>query len=294
MKNYFSSRNIIAFISIICFLCFFSGFKKTANAKIEWSIMAKVKLDDVPKDMAISSDNATVYILGTKNILIYSIPENKITDTIPITKNYSQIVLSNDGEKLFVTDPESKDLSIIQVSEIYDIPVDQSPVIGKSDAPVRVVAFLDFQCPYCARVYPVLEQLLKKYPNEVNLIIKHNPLRMHRYAESASLAALASAKQQKYQQITKVFFENYKNLNEDTIKKYVEEAGIDMKAFDTAYNDPSLRKIIREDSNLGVKFKVRGVPTLFINGRRVKDRSLNALSEMVNQELAKGKLSYQF
>jgi protein-disulfide isomerase len=289
MKSYSLRRNTIIFILIICSICCFSSFKKIANAEIEWSIMRKIKLDEAPKDMAISSDNTTVYILGTKNIMIYSIPGNKITDTIPITGNYSQIALSNDGEKLFVTDSESKEMSIIKVLQIYDIQADQSPVIGKSDAPVSVVAFLDFQCPYCARVYPVLEQLLEKYPNEVNLVIKHFPLRMHRFAESASIAALASAKQQKYPQITKVFFENYKSLNDDTIKKYVEEAGLDMKAFDTAYNDPSFKKTIKQDLSLGRKLKVRGVPALFINGRRVKDRSLNALSEMVNQELAKGK-----
>jgi protein-disulfide isomerase len=289
MKNYFSKRNIVFFILIICFLCCFSDFKKTAYAKIEWNIITKIKLDDAPKDMAISGDNTTAYILGAKGIMIYSISEKKITDTITIEGNYSQIELSSDGERLFVTDPESKEFSIIQISEIYDIPVEESPVIGKSDAPVSVVAFLDFQCPYCARVYPVLEKLLDKYPNEVNLIIKHNPLRMHRYAENASLAAIASAKQQKYQQITKVFFDNYKSLNDDTIKKYLEEAGIDMEAFNTTYNEPSLKKIISQDLNLSAKVKVRGVPTLFINGRRVKDRSLNALSEMVNQELEKSK-----
>ena len=62
-----------------------------------------------------------------------------------------------------------------------------------------------------------------------------------------------------------------------------------MKAFNAAYNDPSLKKTIRQDLNLGVKFKVRGVPTLFINGRRVKNRSLTALSKMVYEELKKDK-----
>lgn len=290
MKNYFFKRSTVFFIIIIiCSICCFSGFTKSAYAKIEWNIITKLKLDDAPKDMALSVDNTTAYILGTKGILIYSVSENKITDTIPITGNYSEIALSSDGEKLFVTDPESKELSIIEISEVYDIPVEQSPVIGKSDAPVSVVAFLDFQCPYCARAYPVLEKLLEKYPNEVNLIIKHNPLRMHRYAENAALAALASSKQQKYREITKVFFDNYKDLNDETIKKYPEEAGLDMEAFNNAYNDPSLKKIIAQDINLGSRLKVRGVPTLFINGRRVKNRSLDALSNMVDQELAKGK-----
>ena len=289
MKNYFLRCRIVFFLLIICFFCCMSGFKKIANAKIEWSVLNNVALDDSPKDIALSSDGANAYILCSKNILVYSIQENKITDNIPVTGNFSQIALSNDGEKIFITNTESKELSIIEISEIYNIPVEQSPVIGKLDAPVSVVAFLDFQCPYCAKVYPVLEQLLEKYPKDVKLVIKHYPLRMHRFAENASLAALAVSKQQKYQQITKIFFDNYKTLNDDTIKKYVEEAGLDMKAFNTAYSDPSLKNIIRQDTNLGAKSKVRGVPALFINGRRVKNRSLNGLSYMVEQELSKSK-----
>ena len=204
MKKYVSQGFIILFIITTVVLSSLTGLNKNASAKVEWELLEKIALDDIPNDIAISSKGETAYILGTDKILIYSTQENKVTDTIPITGKFSQIAVSADGEKLFLTGAESKQLAIMKVNSIYDIHVGQSPVIGKLDAPVSVVAFLDYQCPYCAKVYPVLEQVLDKYPEEVNLIIKHYPLSMHRFARKASLAALAASKQNTYPEITKV------------------------------------------------------------------------------------------
>jgi protein-disulfide isomerase len=111
------------------------------------------------------------------------------------------------------------------------------------------------------------------------------PLKMHKFAVKAALAALAAAKQGKYSEISKVFLKNYKKLNNETIIKYAEETGLDMQNFNKDYNDPSLKKIVGQDIALGKQVKVRGVPALFINGRPVKMRSLSALSQMVEQEL---------
>jgi protein-disulfide isomerase len=131
--------------------------------------------------------------------------------------------------------------------------------------------------------------LLNKYPNEVNLIIKHYPLRMHKFARQASLAALAAAGQGKYNEISRLFFNHFKELNDETIRGYAVEIGLDMKKFDKDYHDPSLNKIIDQDTRLGDRLKIRGVPSVFINGRSAKNRSLSALSEMVEKELKKGK-----
>jgi protein-disulfide isomerase len=286
VRDYRPSAWLALFVlAIIIALVLVAGFQQDALAKIEWEILNKITLDESPKDVAVSKDGATAYILGSQNILIYSMRDNKITDTIPITAQFSQLVLSSDGERLVLTDSKSKQVSIIRVSPIYEIEVGQSPVIGKKDAPVHVVAFIDYQCPYCAKAYPVLEQLLEKYPGEVNLILKHYPLKMHRFARTASLAALAAARQDKYTEVTKAFFNNYSRLNDQTMRKYAEEAGV--KDLEAAFNDPSLKNIISQDIAVGAKVKVRGVPALFVNGRLVKNRSLGELSKMVENELKK-------
>ena len=112
---------------------------------------------------------------------------------------------------------------------------------------------------------------------------------MHKFAEKASIAALAAAKQNKYQEITKILLKNYKNLNDKTITEYAEETGLDMEKFDKSCNDLSIKKIVRQDMDLGRKVKVRGVPAIFINGMTVKKRSLKDLSQMVESELKKTK-----
>ncbi len=129
--------------------------------------------------------------------------------------------------------------------------------------------------------------MLEKYPNDVNLVIKHFPLRMHKFAEKSSIAALASAKQNKYKELTKVFLVNYKKLSDETIKKHAEEVGLDMEKFNKAINDPALKKQVQQDMKLGSSVGVRGVPALYINGRLAKDRTLQGFSKMVEQELKK-------
>jgi protein-disulfide isomerase len=89
--------------------------------------------------------------------------------------------------------------------------------------------------------------LLEKYPNDANLVIKHFPLRMHPFAEKASMAALAAAEQDKYQAFSSALLKDFKNLNDQTIKKHAEAVGLNMEKFNEAYNNPALKKQIQED-----------------------------------------------
>ena len=284
MKNYRSLFGIC--LCIITLTLFFSA---GAFAKVTWETLKDISLDDTPRDITLSRDGATAYILCEKSILIFSTQESKVTDTVPLKENFSQITLSPDESTFFLTNTQSKKISLMQISQSYEIEAGKSPVIGKEKAPVTVVAFLDYQCPYCARIYPTLKQLLEKYPKDVRLIIKHFPLAMHRFAEKASIAALAAARQNKYEKLTELLFNNFSKLTDDTIKQYAQEAGLDMKKFDAAMSDESLKEIIMQDRQLGQKVKVRGVPAVFINGTAAKARTIEAFSEAVELELKKKK-----
>lgn len=131
--------------------------------------------------------------------------------------------------------------------------------------------------------------MLKQRPNDVNLVIKHFPLPMHRFAEKASLAALAAAQQNKYEEMSRALFSDFQNLSDESIKKQAETAGLDMAKFNAALSAPALKKQIDEDRQLGMSINVRGVPAMFLNGRVVKDRSVQGLSSMIDEELKKGK-----
>ena len=286
MKRMRISASVLAVLvsAMVCVICSKAGI---AHAAIESEVLKTLNLEEKPLDIANSSDGTKAYILGNKCIYVYSIERGEITDKIAVTDDYSHMSVAPDGESLFLASTDGKKVSIIKISTVYDIEIGRSPVIGDKNAPVRIVAFLDFQCPYCTSIYPVIEQLLDKYPTKVCLVIKHFPLRMHPFAEKAALAALAAAKQNKYREISSLYFKNFKNLNDQTIKEYAQQTGINMEAFDKEREDNALKTIIAEDLNLGKKLGIRGVPSVFINGRTFRGRSIDALAQQVEQELKK-------
>ena len=128
-------------MALMVALCFASN----AAAKVEWNTLKDIDLEETPLDIAVSRDGLTAFILCEKSIKLYSINEGKVTDTIPLTGRFSQIALSPDGETLLLTDTQKKQLSVIRVTPVYDIEIGRSPVIGKADAPVSIVAFVDYQ-----------------------------------------------------------------------------------------------------------------------------------------------------
>jgi len=108
---------------------------------------------------------------------------------------------------------------------------------------------------------------------------------MHKAARPAALAALAAEKQGKYKEISTLLFKNYKTLNPGSIKKYAQQVGLDMAAYEKDVKSPQVRKIVAQDTNAARKFKVRGVPAVFINGRAAKSRSLAGFEQIIKKEL---------
>lgn len=286
MKQTSSIISVLAVFTIVIggLSCPYTGI---ADAAIEWEVLKTLNLEEKPLDIANSLDGTRAYILSKTCIYVYSVERGEITDKIPVTDDFSRLSIAPDGESLFLASTDGKKISIIKVSTVFDIPIGASPVMGDKNASVRIVAFLDYQCPYCSSMYPSIEQLLEKYPKKVCLIIKQFPLRMHPFAEKASMAALAAAKQNKYREVSSLYFKNFKNLNDSTIKEYAQQAGVNMEAFDKDREDTACKTIIAEDITLGKKIGIRGVPSVFINGRSFKGRSIDALSQQVEQELKK-------
>lgn len=140
MKNHLL-HPVIFVCAFALVLCLATG----SPAKVEWEILQDVPLGDEPRDVAVAPDGSTAFILCGKSVQIYSVQENKVTGNISLTGDFSQIAVSPSGEQLFLTNAAGKQLSVIQISQVYDIPVGTSPVIGKEGAPVTVYAFLDYQ-----------------------------------------------------------------------------------------------------------------------------------------------------
>ena len=128
-------------LAVAVVLCFTGG----AWAEVEWNTQKDVDLGETPLDLAVSRDGLTAFILCEKSVKLYSIYEGRVTDSIPISDGFSRIALSPDGETLLLTDTEKKQLTVVRVTPVYDIEISRSPVMGKVDVPVTVVAFVDYQ-----------------------------------------------------------------------------------------------------------------------------------------------------
>ena len=134
---------------------------------------------------------------------------------------------------------------------------------------------------------PVLEQVLEKYPKEVKIVFKNFPLKNHKFAKKAATAALAAGSQGKFWEFHDLLFENYNKLNDQKIKDIAIELGIDMVKFDEKMKDPLIQERISQDLWDGNSADVRGTPTVFINGKRLRDRTLSGFQAVIERELQK-------
>jgi protein-disulfide isomerase len=132
---------------------------------------------------------------------------------------------------------------------------------------------------------PVLEQVLEKYPNQVKLVFKNFPLRNHKFAMEAAIAALAAKKQGKFWEFHDLLFKNYNRLNEQKVKDIAQQLNLDMEKFEKDRKDPQLMALITRDLTEGSRAGVRGTPTIFINGRLLRNRSMAGFQELIEKAL---------
>jgi protein-disulfide isomerase len=132
---------------------------------------------------------------------------------------------------------------------------------------------------------PVLEQVLEKYPNEVKLVFKNFPLRNHKLAMPAAIAALAAEKQGKFWEFHDLLFKNFNRLNAQKVKEIAQQLNLDMEKFDKDQQDPQIRAMINRDVSEGNRVGVRGTPTVFINGRLLRNRSMTGFQDLIEKSL---------
>jgi len=128
--------------------------------------------------------------------------------------------------------------------------------------------------------------VLEKNPETVKIVFKHLPLRMHKMAEPAALAAIAAQNQGKFWQMHDAMFSAPK-LSRESIDKSARDVGLDMEQFKKDMNSPQTKQKLAKDLADARQTGVSGTPTLFVNGRRVKDRGPEAIQKMIGQEKAR-------
>jgi protein-disulfide isomerase len=180
--------------------------------------------------------------------------------------------LNKTGDDLYQTvtrtkpEPYRTQASASIKPEAKNLPIDGSPVLGSPDAPVILVVFTEFQCPFCAGVRQTLDDLHKAYGEQLAIVYKSFPLPFHSHAMSAAKAAVAAQRQGKFWEMHDLLFENQHNLALDALSDYARKLGLDMARFEADFDDPQTEAAIGRDMEMGRKLGVQGTPTFFING----------------------------
>jgi protein-disulfide isomerase len=174
---------------------------------------------------------------------------------------------------------------VAPVPPLFQIATDDQPAKGGARAAVTIVEFTDFQCPSCAMVQPVLDRLVAEYGGRVRLVARDYPLPQHAEAFKAAEAAEAARAQGKYWEYAAKLFGNQSALGVESLKRYAAELGLDRAKFDAALDGGKFAEQVRRDLLDGQKVGVNGTPSLFINGRRVGDRSYAGLKAAVDAAL---------
>jgi len=172
-----------------------------------------------------------------------------------------------------------------QANKIWDIPDAESPVFGNTKNPkLTIVEFTEFQCPYCSNVAPVIEGLMKKYPNDIKFVYKHFPLSFHANAPAAAAASIAAQNQGKFWEFRYALAPHFRELTQETFEKVAKEVGLNMEKFKKdMVLDSAKQKRINEEFQLGVKIGVQGTPNFYINGKRQDRFSVELVEKMLKE-----------
>ncbi|HJL18195.1 MAG TPA: thioredoxin domain-containing protein [Sandaracinaceae bacterium LLY-WYZ-13_1] len=155
----------------------------------------------------------------------------------------------------------------------YRVPVEGAPSLGPADAPVTVVIFSDFECPYCARAVPTVHALRERFGDRLRLVFRHHPLPFHRHAFLAAQAAREAWTQggdEAFWRFHDRLFENQDALRFEDLVAHARAAGLDADRFEAALEDGTHEVAVEEDQQLARRLGARGTPMFYVNGRFVQ------------------------
>ena len=188
---------------------------------------------------------------------------------------------------------------VVLSEDVQQIDIDATvPRKGKASAPVTIVVFEDFQCPFCKKLSGNLEILLEEMPDQVQLAFMHYPMQqqcnanelkasMHRNACSAAAAAVCAQEQGKFWEMHDLLFRNNNQLGGRALTRYASDLGLDLGRWKTCFSAPSTLDKVKKDSGIGGTAGVSGTPSFFLNGRKlVGAQPVEALKASVNALLS--------
>ena len=151
--------------------------------------------------------------------------------------------------------------------QVKNIELRDSPAKGAKDAPVVLVEWADFECPFCAAASPQLDKYLKMYDGSLKIVFKHYPLSIHKHAEYAARASVAAGRQGKFWEMHHQLFGNQEALDKPALIVHAGKLGLDIKQFKTDLDAEEVADVVARDRKDAEKLDLEGTPMIYINGR---------------------------
>ncbi len=174
---------------------------------------------------------------------------------------------------------------------VWKVPVGESPAKGPNTALVTIVEWSDFQCPFCSKVVPTLDEIVKTYGDKVRFVWKHNPLPFHPRAEPAAeltLEARAQKGEKGFWAAYDLLWKNQQKLNDEDLFGYAKELGLDVDKVKAAIAEKKYGAEIQADQDLADNLQASGTPHFFINGRRlVGAQPIEKFKTVIDEEIKK-------
>ena len=173
-------------------------------------------------------------------------------------------------------------------NKIHTVAIGGAPAKGPETAPITIVEFSDFQCPFCARVVPTLQQVQDTYKDNVRIVWKHLPLSIHKDAVGAALAAEAARKQGKFWEFHDKLFTDRTKLGAEDLKQHAKDLQLDISRFEADLLSGEEKKRIDADVAEAVALGITGTPGIFVNGRFVAGaQPFDVFAKIIDEELTK-------
>ena len=171
----------------------------------------------------------------------------------------------------------------------YDIPSEGFPSLGPEDAPIVMVEFSDFQCPFCKRFHDETSQaVLAAYPDKIRFVYRHLPLTsIHQNAFPSAEASMCADEQDAFWQFHDKLFENQDKLGLELYLRIASDLGLDSAAFEDCLNSQKYKNVVQKDLDFALNLGVNSTPTFFINGLAVVGaQPLEVFKQVIDKELA--------
>jgi protein-disulfide isomerase len=165
------------------------------------------------------------------------------------------------------------------------IPIDGSPTKGPDDAAVTIVELADFECPHCREAVPMIDAVIEAHPDKVRLVYKSFTLQFHTRGEPAARGAFAAGMQGKFWEMEHLLFDRQQHLEDADLDRYAQMLKLDVAKWKADMESPAVKERVAHDHKLGEELKVKGTPTIYVNGRELDIEADESLEQRVALEL---------